>query len=83
MLDDPQRGHSAGVWFFSGAAAAPFGGGAHKCIGMFFGEMEVKAVLHQLLLRFRWSVPDGYEMKQDFTTLPMPADGLPVTLAQL
>lgn len=62
---------------------APFGGGAHKCIGMFFGEMEVKAVMHQLLLRYRWSVPPGYVMKQDFTTLPMPKDGLPVTLERL
>jgi cytochrome P450 len=62
---------------------APFGGGAHKCIGMFFGEMEVKAVVHQLLLRFRWSVPAGYVMKQDFTTLPMPKDGLPVRLERL
>lgn len=62
---------------------APFGGGAHKCIGMFFGEMEVKAVLHRLLLRFRWSVPDGYVMEQDFTTLPMPKDGLPVRLERL
>ena len=62
---------------------APFGGGAHKCIGMFFGEMEVKAVMHQLLLRYRWSVPPGYVMKQDFTTLPMPKDGLPVTLERV
>src|SRR3546814_8397586 len=29
----------------------PFGGGAPKCIGLFFGEMEVKAILHQMLLR--------------------------------
>jgi cytochrome P450 len=50
---------------------------------MFFGEMEVKAVVHQLLLRFRWSVPAGYVMKQDFTTLPMPKDGLPVRLERL
>jgi cytochrome P450 len=61
----------------------PFGGGAHKCIGLHFGEMEVKAVLHQLLLRFRWSVPDGYEMQQDFTSLPIPKDRLPVRLERL
>lgn len=58
----------------------PFGGGAHKCIGLFFGEMEVKAILHQMLLRYRWSVPQDYQMKQDFTSLPIPKDRLPVNL---
>lgn len=61
----------------------PFGGGAHKCIGLHFGEMEVKAVLHQLLLRYRWSVPEGYVMQQDFTSLPIPKDRLPVRLEGL
>ncbi|HZR37819.1 MAG TPA: cytochrome P450 [Nevskia sp.] len=61
----------------------PFGGGAHKCIGLHFGEMEVKAILHQLLLRYRWSVPEGYEMRQDFTSLPIPRDRLPVRLERI
>jgi cytochrome P450 len=61
----------------------PFGGGAHKCIGLHFGEMEVKAILHQLLLRYRWSVPEQYEMRQDFTSLPIPKDRLPLRLERL
>ena len=61
----------------------PFGGGAHKCIGMHFGAMEVKAALHQMLLRFRWSVPPGYTMPQDWTSLPIPADRLPLRLERL
>lgn len=61
----------------------PFGGGAHKCIGLHFGEMEVKAVLHQMLLRYRWSVPEGYVMQQDFTSLPIPKDHLPVRLERI
>ncbi len=61
----------------------PFGGGAHKCIGMHFGEMEVKAVMHQLLLGFQWSVPDDYVMQQDYTSLPIPKDRLPVRLERL
>lgn len=61
----------------------PFGGGAHKCIGLHFGEMEVKAILHQLLLRYRWSVPQGYQMRQDFTSLPVPKDRLPVKLERI
>jgi cytochrome P450 len=61
----------------------PFGGGAHKCIGMHFGEMEVKSVLHQVLLGYRWSVPEDYVMQQDFTALPIPKDRLPVRLEQI
>jgi cytochrome P450 len=64
-------------------AWTPFGGGAHKCIGMHFGGMEVKAIMHQLLLRFRWSVPDGYEVPLSYGTGPTPGDGLPITLERL
>jgi len=59
-------------------AWAPFGGGAHMCIGQFFGAMEVKAVVHQMLRRFRWTVPPGYEPPIRYGTGPMPVDGLPV-----
>ena len=58
----------------------PFGGGVHKCIGMHFGNLEVTAALHQLLLRFEWSVPDDYTMPLDLTSLPYPDDGLPIDL---
>lgn len=56
----------------------PFGGGVHKCIGMHFGIMEVKAIMHQMLLRFAWSVPEGYEPPLTYGTGPIPADGLPL-----
>jgi cytochrome P450 len=58
----------------------PFGSHAHKCIGMHFGSMEVKAILHRLLLSRRFSVPDGYAPPMAAGTGPYPADGLPVTL---
>ncbi|MGE4425046.1 MAG: cytochrome P450 [Solirubrobacteraceae bacterium] len=61
-------------------AWAPFGGHAHKCLGMAFGSMEVKAVLHQMLRRFTWSVPHGYEPEIMHGTGPLPADGLPIEL---
>ncbi|MDT7565929.1 MAG: hypothetical protein QOG76_4553, partial [Pseudonocardiales bacterium] len=64
-------------------AWAPFGGGAHKCIGLHFGGMEVKAIMYQLLLRFRWSVPAGYEPPIGYGTGPMPIDGLPLRLERL
>ena len=61
----------------------PFGGGAHKCIGLHFAELQIKTILHQILLRFEWSVPSHYRMPVNFTTLPKPADDLPVYLTAL
>ncbi|WP_046302366.1 cytochrome P450, partial [Mycobacterium sp. UM_Kg27] len=61
-------------------AWVPFGGGAHKCIGMQFGTLEVKAILHQMLRTYTWTVPNDYHVRWDNTSLPIPVDGLPVTL---
>jgi cytochrome P450 len=61
----------------------PFGGGVHKCIGLHFGGMQVKAAMHQLLLTHRWDVPADYQLAIDWTSLPRPKDGLPVRLARL
>ncbi len=61
----------------------PFGGGAHLCIGQHFADMEVKAVMHQVLRRFRLSVPEGYRMPYQLVPIAKPRDGLPMTLAPL
>ncbi len=61
----------------------PFGGGAHKCIGMAFGTNEVKALLHAILTRYELEVPDGYEIEWDHTSLVAPTDEFPVTLRRL
>jgi cytochrome P450 len=61
-------------------AWVPFGGGAHKCIGMYFGTQEVKMLLHHFLRRYRWSVPKGYHVPWDLVALPMPSDGFPLQL---
>jgi cytochrome P450 len=64
-------------------AWVPFGGGAHKCIGMYFGTQEVKMLVHHFLRRYRWSTPPGYQVPWDLVALPMPADGFPLTLNPL
>ncbi|NKY58330.1 cytochrome P450, partial [Nocardia flavorosea] len=61
----------------------PFGGGVHKCIGLYFGQMEVKTIMHNLLLTHEWSVPAGYTWQLDYTALPVPRDGLPVRLKKI
>lgn len=47
----------------------PFGKGSHMCLGMHFAEMEVKAVMYQLLQAKRVSCAADYE--PDFAYLPM------------
>src|SRR5690606_17780801 len=64
-------------------ACVPLAGLAHKCIGLHFAELQVKAILHQVVLKYRWNVAPGYEMPIDATSLPVPADGLPVILRHL
>jgi cytochrome P450 len=61
----------------------PFGSHAHKCIGMHFGSMEVKAILHRLLLTRRFSVAPDYVPPLAAGTGPYPADGLPVIMRRL
>lgn len=58
----------------------PFGGGAHKCIGMAFGSAEVKSLMHRVLLEYTLEVPPGYEVEWDHTSLVVPTDGMPITL---
>jgi len=64
-------------------AYLPFGGGAHLCIGQHFADMEVKSVMHQLLRRFRWTVPEGYRMPYQLVPIAKPRDGLPIQLRAL
>ncbi len=58
----------------------PFGGGAHKCIGMHFANMIVKCFLHQFLLTYEWSLPEGFKPQHEDFPLPKTKDGLPILL---
>ena len=64
-------------------AWVPFGGGAHVCIGQHFATLQVKAIMHQLLLRYRWSIEPGYTMPYQLVPIAKPRDGLPVTLERI
>lgn len=60
----------------------PFGGGVHKCIGLYFGQMEIKTIMHNLLRDYEWSVPGDYRIPMDYSSLPVPKDRLPVKLVR-
>lgn len=59
---------------------APFGGGAHKCIGMHFAKMNSKIFLHMLLQDHTISLTPGYQPR--FRTVPLPKieDDLPLVV---
>lgn len=65
-------------------AYAPWGGGAHKCIGMGLGQLEVKTVMHRVLRSYRLEPPHpGYRARWDYGGLPVPRDGMPMILRPL
>jgi cytochrome P450 len=64
-------------------AFAPYGGGAHKCLGMHFANILAKTLLHRLVLTYEFSVPDGYVYDVQQLPIPKPRDGLPMTLRRL
>jgi cytochrome P450 len=61
----------------------PFGGGPHLCLGLRFAEMQIKAIMHQLVQRYRWSVPEGYSMPVQQAPISKPLDGLPIKFEAL
>lgn len=61
----------------------PFGGGAHKCLGLNFAEIQAKIFLFHLLGNYRISVADGYTMKYSVVPIAFPSDGLPVSITKL
>src|SRR5579859_4188893 len=52
-------------------AYVPFGAGSRTCIGMRFGQLEIKAMITELLRRFEIELAPGYELR----TRQMPTIG--------
>jgi cytochrome P450 len=61
----------------------PFGGGAHMCLGLRFAELQTRCLIHQLVRRVRWEIPDGYRMPVQEAPISKPRDGLPIRLTVL
>jgi cytochrome P450 len=59
-------------------AYVPFGGGPRICIGMRFGELEVRAIAAALLRRFRLDLEPGWELRIRQMPTLSPRGGLPV-----
>jgi len=64
---------------------APFGGGAHKCIGLHFADMLFKSVLFQTLKQFRVNFVDEKQRdhKIQYVPFPKPQDNLPLVFSKI
>lgn len=61
-------------------AYVPFGGGSRTCIGMRFGQLEIKAIASTILQRFRLEPADGRPVSIRQMPTLSPIGGLPVTV---
>ncbi len=59
-------------------AYVPFGGGSRICIGMRFGQLEVKAIASALLERFEFELEPGYRLRIRQAPTIGPRDGVPL-----
>ena len=61
-------------------AYVPFGGGSRICLGMRFGQAEIRAIASAVLERFRVDLPIGFALKIRQTPTLGPKSGLPVRI---
>ena len=66
-----------------GFSYIPFGGGAHKCIGMHFALLNARLYLFRLLKQYRVELRENYNPDWLHVHLPRPADALPITLRRI
>ena len=62
-------------------AYVPFGAGPRICIGMRFGQLEVKAIASRILSRFRVELEPGWELRIRQMPTLSPQGGLPVRVS--
>jgi cytochrome P450 len=63
-------------------AYVPFGGGSRTCIGMRFGQLEIRTIATLLLARFTLSVPEDFKLKIRQMPTISPKEGLPVIVRE-
>lgn len=59
-------------------AYVPFGGGSRICVGMRFGQLEIKAIATRILRDFRLELEPGFRLAIRQTPTLGPKDGLPM-----
>ncbi len=78
----PERFSPEGKAALPKGAYVPFGGGSRTCIGMRFGQMEVKAIVTRLLQRFHPELKPGRTMTVRQMPTLSPRGGMPMVLRE-
>jgi retinoid hydroxylase len=63
-------------------AYVPFGGGSRTCIGMRFGQLEIKAIASRVLQRFRLELDPSYRLSIRMMPTLSPKQGLPLRVLE-
>ncbi len=61
-------------------AYVPFGGGSRTCIGMRFGELEVRTIASVILSRFELTLPEDFRLTIRQMPTISPREGLPMRI---
>jgi len=77
---DPQRFTPERKAALAKGAYVPFGGGSRTCIGMRFGQLEIKTIAALVLQRFQLELQPDYEMSIRMMPTLSPRKGLPVRI---
>ena len=74
----PERFAPAAKAALAKGAYVPFGGGSRTCIGMRFGQLEVRAIASLILANCSLSLPDTFQMSMRQMPTLSPRDGVPM-----
>jgi cytochrome P450 len=61
-------------------AYVPFGGGSRTCVGMRFGQLEVRTIATRILSRFTLSLPEDFQLEIRQMPTISPKHGLPMVV---
>ena len=61
----------------------PFGGGAHKCIGMHFAKIVFTSFMYHLITGHEITLRPGYDPDWQYLPMPKPKDNLPMRLVPI
>jgi cytochrome P450 len=78
----PERFTAEGKAAMAKGAYVPFGGGSRTCIGMRFGQLEVRTIATMILSKVTLSLPADFKLGIRQMPTISPKDGLPVLVSE-
>jgi cytochrome P450 len=79
---DPQRFAPGAREAIPKGAYIPFGGGSRTCIGMRFGQLEVRTIATLILSRFELELPRDFKLSIRQMPTISPREGLPMAVRE-